>query len=156
MDIATTVDRVPRSTPDEVNRKIAQQTERNIVYFAAHPEEIEARLAELDREWDIERTLETNAAAVSMISVLFGTVLNRTWLYVPAIVGGFLLQHALKGKCPPLTFFRRMGVRTQTEIEQERYALKALRGDFNKIEIDMENSEQSAARRSKQVLKSVH
>jgi hypothetical protein len=26
--------------------------------------------------------------------------------------------------------FRKFGFRTQTEIEQERYALKAIRGDF--------------------------
>jgi hypothetical protein len=29
--------------------------------------------------------------------------------------------------------FRRLGVRTATEIEEERYALKALRGDFRGV-----------------------
>lgn len=29
--------------------------------------------------------------------------------------------------------FRRLGVRTQREIERERYALKALRGDFDRL-----------------------
>ena len=42
----------------------------------------------------------------------------------------FLLQHALQGWCPPLPLLRRLGVRTQAEIERERYALKAIRGDF--------------------------
>jgi hypothetical protein len=28
---------------------------------------------------------------------------------------------------------RRLGYRTQTEIEQERYALKLLRGDFKEV-----------------------
>jgi hypothetical protein len=32
---------------------------------------------------------------------------------------------------PPFSFFRRGGLRTRREIEQERYALKALRGDFD-------------------------
>lgn len=52
---------------------------------------------------------------------------------MPAVVAGFLLQHALQGWCPPLPVFRRLGFRTQAEIERERYALKALRGDFDKV-----------------------
>jgi hypothetical protein len=38
--------------------------------------------------------------------------------------------------CPPIPIFCRFGIRTQTEIEQERYALQALRGDFKKIKAD--------------------
>ena len=40
-------------------------------------------------------------------------------------------RHAVKGWCPPVPLFRRLGVRTCGEIERERYALKALRGDFD-------------------------
>lgn len=43
---------------------------------------------------------------------------------------GFLFQHAIQGWCPPLPILRRLGFRTAEEINQERYALKALRGDF--------------------------
>ena len=46
------------------------------------------------------------------------------------MIGGFLLQHAVQGWCPPLPFFRANGVRTQSEIDEEKFALKALRGDF--------------------------
>lgn len=49
------------------------------------------------------------------------------------MVGGFLLQHALQGWCPPVPVLRRLGFRTQTEIDEERYALKALRGDFREL-----------------------
>jgi hypothetical protein len=52
---------------------------------------------------------------------------------VPLVVGSFLLQHAVQGWCPPLPVFRRWGVRTQPEIDYERYALKALRGDFRNL-----------------------
>jgi hypothetical protein len=48
-------------------------------------------------------------------------------------VQGFFMQHALSGWCPPLPVLRRLGFRTQYEIEQERYALKALRGDFQEL-----------------------
>lgn len=43
----------------------------------------------------------------------------------------FLAQHGLQGWCPPIPVFRRLEVRTDREIARERYALKALRGDFD-------------------------
>lgn len=125
--MATTAQRVPAHTAEIANRRIRRQTDRNILYYADHPEEIEQRLHELDREWDIERTLEANAASVSIAAVVLGLTTSRKWFILPGIVGGFLLQHALQGWCPPLPFFRRMGVRTQREIERERHALLSLR-----------------------------
>ncbi|MBV8939105.1 MAG: DUF2892 domain-containing protein [Alphaproteobacteria bacterium] len=154
MTIPSTVGRVPRNTPDAFNQKIIKQTERNIAYYAAHPEEIDARLEELDQEWDVERTLEANAASVSLASVLLGIFVSRRFLYLPALVGGFLLQHAVEGWCPPLPVFRRMGVRTQTEIERERYALKALRGDFDHVHTAGQ-SDENVTRVSQRVLEAV-
>jgi hypothetical protein len=58
---------------------------------------------------------------------------DRRLFVLPALVAGFLLQHALQGWCPPITFFRRRGFRTASEIDHERYALKALRGDFEDV-----------------------
>jgi hypothetical protein len=63
-----------------------------------------------------------------------GILGNRKFFLFPAVVGGFLLQHAVQGWCPPLSIFRRLGIRTAEEIDWERYALKALRGDFREIE----------------------
>ena len=61
-----------------------------------------------------------------------------SWSTLPAVVAGFLLQHAAQGWCPPLPLMRRMGVRTRDEINQERYALKALRGDFDEVAMDFD------------------
>ena len=44
-----------------------------------------------------------------------------------------MIQHALQGWCPPLAVLRRLGFRTAKEINEERFALAALRGDFDKI-----------------------
>jgi hypothetical protein len=126
-------DRVPAHSPDSANRAIRQRTEASLRYHAEHPERIADRLAELDREWDIERTLEANAATVSLIGLALASGVDRRWMALPAAVAAFLLQHALQGWCPPLPVFRRMGVRTAAEIESERYALKALRGDFEPV-----------------------
>lgn len=126
--------RVPQHTPDEVNDEIRRRLEANVAYFATRLDRIEQRIDELDREWDIERTLEANAAAVSLFGLAMGTFSNRKWFALPAVVGSFLLQHAIQGWCPPVSIFRRLGFRTRTEIDQERYALKAVRGDFEGIE----------------------
>jgi len=87
----------------------------------------------LDREWDIERTIETQASGLMLAGVTLGATVNKKFLILPAIVAGFLLQHAIQGWCPPVPVLRRLGLRTQSEIDAERYALKALRGDFRNV-----------------------
>jgi hypothetical protein len=129
--LPSTVERVPRHTPEAYNEAIRRQTEENVARVAAGgPAAIDRRLAELDREWDIERTLEANAATVSLIGSALGFTVDRRFFALPAVVAGFLLQHAVQGWCPPVPLFRHLGVRTASEIDHERYALKALRGDF--------------------------
>jgi hypothetical protein len=132
--IPTTAERVPAQTADHVNEAIRRTTEENVERAAAGgAAAIRRRLEELDREWDIERTLEANAATVSLIGVGLAAFVDKRFLALPAVVAGFLLQHAVQGWCPPLPVFRRLGVRTQSEIDEERFALKALRGDFQDV-----------------------
>ena len=132
--VAHTSTRVSNHTAPPVNDRIAQRTEARIAYaaYAGHLY-IDQRLEELDREWDIERVLEANASGLMIAGVLLGTTMHRRWYALSAGVAGFLLQHALQGWCPPLPLLRRLGVRTAEEINRERYALKALRGDFEGI-----------------------
>lgn len=123
--LPSTVDRVPQQTSEELNEKIRRQTEANIERFRnAGPRALKHRLEELDREWDTERLLETNAATLVLVGSALGATVDRRWFALPAVVGVFLLQHALQGWCPPLPVFRRMGIRTSYEIDVERYALK--------------------------------
>jgi hypothetical protein len=129
-----TAHRVEVNTDPLINHRIRRRIEQNAHYYAMHPEEIDLRLAELDREWDLERVLEANAASIALGGVLLGVFRNRAFLLLPLVVAGFLLQHALQGWCPPVPFLRRRGVRTAEEIASERAALKSLRGDFAAVE----------------------
>ena len=130
----TTRQRVPSQTAEYVNRRILRHIEQKVRYYAQHPDRIDQRLRELDEEWDIERAIEANASALAFIGVAAGVSSgDRRWLVLPALVTGFLFQHAVQGWCPPVPILRRLGFRTSYEIEQERQALKALRGDFAKI-----------------------
>lgn len=128
----TSRDRVPSHTRDDVNRRIRRRTARNVHYYSTHRDQISRRLRQLDREWDIERAIEANAATLGFVGVALGTAHDRRWLALPALVTGFLFQHALQGWCPPVPVLRRLGFRTAFEIEVERQALKALRGDYEK------------------------
>lgn len=132
--VASSSQRVARQTAEAVNLRIRRETEMRLAYFAAHPAEIGARLRELDREWDIERALQANASSLAFVGIGLGTTGDRRWLALPALVTAFLFQHAVQGWCPPLPLMRRLGFRTAREIEQERYGLKALRGDFDRLE----------------------
>jgi hypothetical protein len=124
--VKSTRDRVPANTRTSVNERIHHETRARIAYYSSHPHLIPARLEALDREWDIERWLETLSASVSLFGLARGlTSGNRRWFILPLFVQGFFLQHALQGWCPPLPVLRGMGIRTQSEIEQERFALEA-------------------------------
>jgi hypothetical protein len=132
--LATTKERVPQNTAEDINERIRHQTERSIYRAAVGGRAaIDRRLAELDEEWDIERCLETMASSFTLVGLTLGLTKKRVLLLLPAVVQSFFLQHALQGWCPPLPLLRRFGIRTADEINQERYALKALRGDFKML-----------------------
>lgn len=128
-----TIDRVPRHTNEDVNAKIQANTRKNVQYFASHPSDIPRRLRELREEWDIERAIEANASVLAFSGTVLGATGDRRWLALPALVTAFLFQHAVQGWCPPVPILRRLGFRTAHEIEQERTALMALRGDFDAV-----------------------
>ncbi|WP_299758650.1 YgaP-like transmembrane domain [uncultured Pontibacter sp.] len=126
--------RVRRASTDAANEAIDQKTLENIqAYGYDGPEAIEKRLDKLDKEWDLERALETNASTLALTGVVLAATKDKRWLILSGIVASFLLQHGLQGWCPPLPLLRKFGLRTRKEIAEERYALKALRGDFNRV-----------------------
>ena len=126
---AASADRVRRSTPEHINRQIDSDTDANIASVAGQSRAaIDRRIAELDREWDIERLLEVNASTLALTGLVLGVTVNRKWLLLPGIVLPSLLQHGLQGWCPPLPVLRRLGVRTRGEIDREKYALAKMVG----------------------------
>jgi hypothetical protein len=129
--IETSANRVRRHTSKAMNARIDQKMRANLAYFADHPEEIGDRLAELDAEWDVERILELNSSTISLLGLVLGALRSRKWLILPSAVQFFFLQHGVQGWCPPLPLLRKLGVRTQREIETEREGLKAIRGDID-------------------------
>ena len=134
--LAGRVDRVRDHSAHAVNQRIVREIDRNVEhYIRAGREAIATRIAELDREWDIDRVLMANFAVAG--GVAYGVGLHRYanrplfskrrtgFLYFFAAQLGFLLMHASIGWCPPSVLWRRLGARTKTEIELERSLLQA-------------------------------
>jgi hypothetical protein len=145
LHIPPTTTRVEEHTGREVNSAIRARTDARLAELvhadSAHSAQ---RLFELDREWDIERVLQLNASILAGTGLLLGIAVHRRFLLLPAAIFTFFAQHALQGWCPPIPVFRRLGVRTAHEITRERYAVKALRGDFDSV--PRAGTEETAAR----------
>jgi hypothetical protein len=124
-------DRARRHTAADVLRRMDRQTAEHLSAAATEaPDQAQARLERLDREWDIDRSVEAEAATMGLVGLALGTLVSPRLLGVPGLVAGALCLFATTGRYPLLPLFRRLGLRTAGEIERERYALKALRGDF--------------------------
>jgi len=147
VDPAAENERVRRHTPPQELEEIDERIERNIRFFGSQPQPLlTQRIQALEQEWSVERWLETNASVLAVGGALIGLTFKKKWLVLSTVVSGFLLQHAVSGWCPPVPFLRRLGVRTQSEIDREKFALKAVRGDFNNIEVSERRSEPSRKR----------
>jgi hypothetical protein len=128
-------DRVRANTWPPVNDRLDSQAQlrlREAAAFASS-DELTRQITQLDHEWDFDRTLETEASLVGLIGLALGTAIDKRFLVLPGFVATMLLLHATHGWYPSLPLFRRMGVRSQDEIDRERYGLKAIRGDFTAI-----------------------
>src|SRR5690606_860181 len=81
---------VSRSVRDDAaTRRIREATRERGRACAVSPRGIEARLRELDREWDLERTLEANASSLALAGLALGAFVDRRFYLLPTAVAGF-------------------------------------------------------------------
>jgi hypothetical protein len=134
-----------KTTPDTL-RKIDSTIEEKVLYYSTQPKEvISERITQLEREWDIERWLETNASSLALMGLILGLTRSRKYLVLSGTVLSFLLMHAIQGWCPPVPLLRKLGIRTRSEIDREKFALKVLRGDFQDVSRGPESFKQHPA-----------
>jgi hypothetical protein len=128
---APDTDRTRANTWREINERLDHETELRLRSAATQDRgALTERIEELEREWDFDRIIEAEAAIMGVSGLILGVMVDRRFTAIPALVTSMMLLHSTQGWYPLLPLLRRMGVRTEDEIERERYALKALRGDF--------------------------
>jgi hypothetical protein len=130
---APEADRVRANTWQEVNERLDAQAALRIQGSEGDGKNLSQLIAQADREWDFERVLEAEASVMGLLGLALGVTVHRRFLFLPGFAAAMVFLHAMQGWYPLLPLFRRAGIRSQDEIDRERYALKALRGDFEGI-----------------------
>lgn len=137
---------------DQAMEQTDARIEQNIRFYATQPPEvISRRIEELDRERDLDQVMALYGSGIGLGTLLFSFIGGRKWLVLTGTVLGFLLKHSLHGASPVTPLQRKLGVRTRSEIDREKYALKILRGDFEHVP----KPEQLKANPAKEVLRSI-
>lgn len=130
-------DRVRRHTAARPNERIEAFTRWQVEDTVRRGRDaVVTRLAELEKEWDIDRVLMLNFAVIGGGGFLKGALRRglklrpslNGWQIFTTIQLAFLAMHATVGWCPPVVLFRRLGIRTSREIEAERRALEQALG----------------------------
>lgn len=117
-----------RSSADST-RRIDRLTRAALAEVGDSPQRIRARMAELDREWTLDRALMLLFSGLGSLtaSQAMRSMRDRKrlgfWGYLFWTQMGFLAHHAVRGWCPPVAVLRRLGFRTAQEIGAERVAL---------------------------------
>ncbi len=99
----------------------------------AGPQAISDRLAQIDREWSAGRMTKATIGVMLVAGLAMTALVHPLWLILPAIGGVFLLQYIFSRSSWLGATFREMGFRSGSDIDQEKFALKALRGDFKNL-----------------------
>ncbi len=133
--IPNTADRAMAHADEQTRQGIESLTYENLVRYAnSHPCSVQRRLEELDQEWDLDRVLSVSGPALTLAGLGMGLRGHRAWLLLALGSAAGMLTYGLFGWHPALGLARRLNIRTTHEIARERYALKALRGDFQNLD----------------------
>ncbi len=134
----TSSDTVRAHTPLVVNQRIDEHVERCVRYMAEKGDraEMSRYLERLEREWDIHRAVAVAGSAMALLGLLLGRRDGGRWRGLSMVASVVMLQHGVSRFSPLSELLRGLGVRTRREIDLEKFAIKALRGDFERIPPD--------------------
>ncbi len=96
---------------------------------------VEKRLAELDNELGIEKALANAANLAPQLGVTLALNQERQFLLLPTAVGGIVIPHDAQAEGAMHAAARLMGLRSESQIEEEREVLQAIRSDLHEHQI---------------------
>jgi hypothetical protein len=108
-------------------------TLQNIQHYSGRPIELVGkRIEELEEEIPLEALVYRGGVLMAiggLTLLLLGRKSRAAWLLAVAI-GALQLQYSYQGRNALTDILRKRGYRSRKEIETEKWALQALRGDF--------------------------
>ena len=127
---------VAENSPASVNDCLREQAEKSVArYQNANAEQIELSLAQLNREWDVERLIEAESAMMILLGLLIGANFGRKWLVLPLFSTAMLIVHNTEEYSPLfLSFYQRIGFRSTNEIARRTLCSQSLGGAIPTIE----------------------
>src|SRR5689334_10836056 len=110
-------DRVRAHASKKANAHLDRKTEANLQRASKEPEFAARRMAELEREWDLDRAICLAFAGMRAAALVLGLRRDRRWRYPLAAQVGSLILYASLGWSPQAFVLRRIGFRTKQEID---------------------------------------
>ena len=122
---------------NETSRKDGPESETwdNIRFYGFQGEEgLTERIRALEGEWDAEKFAMVSLSGLGLLGLLMGLFGSRLWRVLTWVSLPLLLLAGLEKWRPSKGIISTLGLRSRKENLSEKYALKALRGDFQKVE----------------------
>jgi hypothetical protein len=108
--------------------------ERHLARIAeSGPAAVQERLCQLDREWTSGRMTKVTVGLLIISGSALAVFVNPWFAFVPVMSGLLLAQYLFTRRDWLGMLFSSMGYRSGSAIDEERYALKVLRGDFKHL-----------------------
>jgi hypothetical protein len=111
------------------------------------PAAIDQRLHELECEWTTGRLVKASSGVLLIAGLALAAFVSPWWLILPAIAGVVLAQYLFFCRSVFTDLFAAAGFRSGAEIENERIALRILRGDFRHLPTVFEVEDREAVSR---------
>ena len=127
----------------------ASGTARNIRFYGFQGEQgLSERIRALGGEWDAEKFVLVGLSGAGAFGLLMGLFGSRLWRVLTWAALPLLLLAGLERWRPSRGLIKSLGLRSRKEILEEKYALKALRGDFLRVDAEWGESEGETISRS--------
>jgi hypothetical protein len=122
----------PKDTTHQISQpgQLQQESDRCLNYYSDQLPDIEPRLRRLTVRWGVHALVQKkNVGSIFLLGAALGMIVRRRYLLASCYAAGLVLQQLLQRSGRP---DQRPG---RAELALERYALKAQRGDYGKLEV---------------------
>jgi hypothetical protein len=113
------------------NQLVYEKTKSNIrKYIGASNELLYERLQELNKEWYVEKVFITLISFLIFLFSLLGLISGSFWYLINLLLAIVSFIHYVFNWSLPIYFIRRFGVRTFSEIYEEKMVIKLMMKDY--------------------------